>query len=152
MEKDPVPCPCQGLWNLLGPVLGQESWLLPALWPRLLGGPAGGASCPTPPQLWSTRPERPLGFTLQGSSPTCPTRRHGGASKVALELRSVLLLEEKLLRWKKSSGQWCQSPWAAGRDFSVTPSTSSVYFYLILLPSSLAATWMPSLICSGSIN
>lgn len=138
MEKDPVPCTCQGLWNLPGPVRGQEGWLLPASWPRPLGGPAGGASCPTPPQLWSTRPERPLGFTLQGSSPTSPTRRHSGASTVALELRSVLLLEEKLklekVIWTVSDGHW-----TVRRNFSVTPSTSSVYFYssccrVLLLP------------------
>lgn len=43
MEKDPVPCTFQGLRNLPGPVLGQEAWLLPALGPRLLGGPAGGS-------------------------------------------------------------------------------------------------------------
>ena len=139
MEKDPVPHTCQGLWNLPGPVLGQETWLLPAPRPWPLGGPAGGASCPTPPQLWSTHPERPLGFSLHGSIPTFPTRRQGGAKQGCSGVekrasRGETLKVEKII-WRV----FCQSPSATRWNFSVTPSTSSVYFYLsccqvLLLP------------------
>lgn len=86
----------------------------------------------SPTAVVHSLPERPLGFSLHGSTPTFPTRRQGGAKQGCSGVekrassRGETLKVEKII-WRV----FCQSPSATRWNFSVTPSTSSVYFYLI---------------------
>lgn len=142
-EKDAVPCTFQGFRNLPGPAWDRKPGCCLPCDHGFLGGPDRELLIPLPLKCGLLQLERP--------SAVCPPGAALVPINAALEFRSTLLLEERILQVrKKSPGQypanhcWQQDGIFCGSIYIIAP-----LFILLSVPSLLPGC---TLICSRSIK